>query len=327
MFFGTNPEMQTLRKRIPLIAGADAPILIQGETGTGKQVLARELHAHSGRAAYPFVKLNCAALPAELLESELFGYERGSSVNAVQRTPGIFETAEGGTILLDDIGDIDIGLQAKLLELLQDHRFHRLGGKQSIRGNVRIMAATHRSLEAAIRTHAFREDLYYRLSVLSVRLPPLRERRADIAPLTELLMTKHAQPGVSPPALTPRLVAALSSYDWPGNILELENVVRRWLIFRDPEALAAELTRATSQEAPRTAKAPSDALPALQEVSRQTHKAEADTILATLHATYWNRKKAAAILQIDYRALLYKMKKLGIAQPGDHTCQTHSAGC
>ena len=208
-------------------------MLIQGETGVGKEVFARELHAHSPRAKRSFLKLNCAALPSELVESELFGYERGAFTGAFQRKPGMFEQADGGTIMLDEIGDMDFKLQAKLLQVLQDHEFQRVGGKGCIRVDVRVIAATHCDLEQAIAEDRFREDLFYRLNVVSVRVPPLRERREDILAMAEFLARKHAPPGAAPPPIPPSLQEMFLAYDWPGNIRELENVIRKFLIFRD----------------------------------------------------------------------------------------------
>ena len=183
VLLGTNPRMKDLQVVVGQIGWSEVPVLIQGETGSGKEVLARELHAQSPRANRPFLKLNCAALPSELVESELFGYERGAFTGAFQRKAGKFEIAEGGTILLDEIGDMDVRLQAKLLQVLQDHEFQRIGGKETIKVDVRIMAATHRDLEKAILEGSFREDLYYRLNVINLKVPPLRDRREDIVPL------------------------------------------------------------------------------------------------------------------------------------------------
>ena len=194
--------MKEIQALVAQIGWSEAPVLIQGETGTGKEVIARELHAQSPRANKPFLKLNCAALPSELVESELFGYERGAFTGAFQKKAGMFELADGGTILLDEIGDMDVRLQAKLLQVLQDQEFQRIGGKETIKVDVRVMAATHRDLEKAIADRSFREDLYYRLNVIKCVLPPLRERREDIVPLAEFLMKRHAVPGVPMPAIT-----------------------------------------------------------------------------------------------------------------------------
>jgi two-component system, NtrC family, response regulator AtoC len=319
-----NPRMQELQSLAAYLGASDAPVLIQGETGSGKEVFARELHAHSPRANKIFLKLNCAALPSELVESELFGYERGAFTGAFQKRAGMFEMANGGTLLLDEIGDMDVRLQAKLLQVLQDHQFQRIGGKEVIKVDVRIMAATHRDLEEAILDRSFREDLYYRLNVLNVQLPPLRERKEDILPLAEHLLKKHATAGVPPPTITPDLRQALLAYHWPGNVRELENMVRKLIVLRAPDALARELHTKTvrkpvpfSRDIPAAATEPANPRgtanePILEQVTKAKQQAETQAILAALDTTRWNRKQAAALLQIDYKALLYKMKKLGV---------------
>jgi two-component system response regulator AtoC len=316
--------MRELASLLTPVGWSEVPVLIQGETGCGKEVVARELHARSPRAHQPFLKLNCAALPSELVESELFGYERGAFTGAFQKKAGMFEMADSGTILLDEIGDMDVRLQAKLLQVLQDHEFHRLGGKVLIKVNVRLLAATHRDLERAIVTGAFREDLYYRLNVMSISLPPLRERKKDVCPLAEYLLRKHCPAGAAPPDLPVELQHALTAYQWPGNVRELENVMRRYLVLRDPGVIVRELytksakgalrsSTLSAPEAPATIEAPE---PILEQVTRAKHQAEAEAILAALHSTRWNRKRAATLLKIDYKALLYRMRKLNVRDEG-----------
>ena len=349
-----------IRKMDPLLkrlAVSDVPVLLQGETGVGKEVLARHIHNQSLRAGKIFLKLNCAALPPELVESELFGYERGAFTGAFKSTPGKFELANGGTILLDEIGDMDLRLQAKLLQVLQDREFHRIGAKEATQVDVRVIAATHRELEARIEQGEFREDLYYRLNVLNIEIPPLRERLDEIVPLASSLLRKHARGESSIPEIGPALRAALLRHHWPGNIRELENVMRRYLVVRSPEVIVDELNRLNSRalsggrrlvsknggEAQRwPASAPStgpelfiepvprrDAEPPrsssqyapdaadaenseLVKLDQARKAAETDVIMKALYSTQWNRKRAATLLGIDYKALLYKMKKLGI---------------
>ncbi len=325
MFIGSNPRMREIHDLISHVGWSEAPVLILGETGAGKEVLARELHANSPRAGKIFLKLNCAALPAELVESELFGYERGAFTGAFQKKAGMFEAADGGTILLDEIGDMDVRLQAKLLQVLQDREFQRIGGKDTVKVDVRIMAATHRDLEKAIADRTFREDLYYRLNVINILLPPLRDRREDIVPLAETLLQKHATAGRSV-SITLELKQAFMAYHWPGNVRELENVVRKLLVLCDSDLIARELHAKSMRktllpcgatpvppveiDTAMASRAPER--PILEQVTRAKHQAETEAIMAALNSTRWNRKQAAALLKIDYKALLYKMKKLGV---------------
>jgi two-component system response regulator AtoC len=331
-FVSRNSQMKEIQTLVAQIGWSEAPVLVQGETGSGKEVIARELHMNSPRATKPFLKLNCAALPSELVESELFGYERGAFTGAMQRKAGMFELANGGTILLDEIGDMDVRLQAKLLQVLQDQEFQRIGGKETVKVDVRVMAATHRDLEKAITEQSFREDLYYRLNVINVVLPPLRERAEDIVPMAEFLMKRHAVAGMPMPELPLELKQAMIAYHWPGNVRELENFMRKFLILSDGPMLTRELEAKTGRRVPcvsaavRVAPAAGETQapvpvivgaapePAsiLEQVTQAKLQAETDAILAALNSTRWNRKRAAQLLNIDYKALLYKMKKLGI---------------
>jgi two-component system response regulator AtoC len=330
MFFGSNPSMVALRACIAKIAKSDVPILIQGETGTGKEMVARELHGMSSRADKPFVKLNCAAVPSDLMESELFGYERGAFTGASQRKLGLFELANGGTILLDEIGDMDLRLQAKLLQVLQDHEFRRLGASENIRVKIRVIAATHRNLPERIRQNEFREDLYYRLNVFTLMVPSLRERKEDVIGLAQFLIDKHSSETVPPVALTPQLKDALLAYDWPGNIRQLENIIRKLMVLRDPKAIVEELSflnvgqpaarlpkKAVTPRAVADSDAAAPPVSILEQAALAKDNAEAEAILAALRDTHWNRKRAAARLSIDYKAFLYKMRKLAISERAD----------
>src|SRR5580700_3967829 len=326
-------DMQATWRRV---AASDVPLLIEGETGSGKEVLARRIHANSPRADKPFLKLNCAALPGELVESELFGYERGAFTGAFTNKPGKFELAQGGTILLDEIGDMDVRLQAKLLHVLQDKECERLGGKGRIPLDVRVMAATHCDLVKAIGDGRFRADLYYRLNVVGIRVPTLRERKADIPCAAEFFLRKHGEAGAPVSMLSSSLRQAMLDYEWPGNLRELENMMRRLLVIQDPEELTRQLLSASAHRGV-TAMGPGEGpqpggvirfqpagagssigssigFPILEKVNEAKRKAETDAILRALDASRWNRKQAAKILRIDYKALLYKMRKLDIEQ-------------
>jgi two-component system, NtrC family, response regulator AtoC len=320
-----GPVMGAITPMVAQVGRANVPVLLQGETGVGKEVLARQIHANSPRAAKQFVKINCAALPSELVESELFGHERGAFSGAVAQRQGLFETAHEGTMLLDEIGDMDVRRQAKLLQVLQDGEFRRLGGRELVRVNVRVLAATHQDLRKSIQECRFREDLYYRLNVFCIRIPPMRERRAEILPLAEHFLQKYATADFTPPPITQDLRDAMLGYHWPGNIRELENAMRRYLILRNPVSLAEELrslecSLLTPKAGPyMAASVPDnrfDQAGALARAERAKLTAEREAVLGALRSTHWNRTKAAELLRIDYKALLYKMKKLSIGTDG-----------
>ncbi|KFE66702.1 sigma-54-dependent transcriptional regulator [Hyalangium minutum] len=242
VLISTSPAMRRARALVERIADTDVPVLLLGESGTGKEVIAREIHARSQRRNKPFIKVNCAALPGELLESELFGHERGAFTGATAEKPGKFELADQGTIFLDEIGEMAIRLQAKLLQVLQDEEFFRVGGKKSVRVDSRVVVATNRDLEKEIALGNFREDLYYRLNVVAIRLPALRERMEDVVPLTDHFLKKYGKHyihGVS--ELPGEVLRAFTEYDWPGNVRELENMVRRLCVLKDPTLVLDEL--------------------------------------------------------------------------------------
>ncbi|HXH23762.1 MAG TPA: sigma-54 dependent transcriptional regulator, partial [Vicinamibacterales bacterium] len=242
MLFGDSERMAEVRDLIERVADTDVTVLIRGESGTGKELVARALHERSLRSDKPFVKVNCAALPTELLESELFGFEKGAFTGAIQHKPGKFEFANHGTMFLDEIGDMSGALQAKLLQVLQDGEFSRLGGKTDVRVDLRLVAATNRNLEAAVAAGQFREDLYFRLNVVTITLPPLRERREEIPLLTEFFLKKYSvQYNKSVTSVSPELQRAFMTYDWPGNVRQLENLIKRMVVLASEEAILREL--------------------------------------------------------------------------------------
>jgi len=328
LFAGESRKMRMVDDMIDHVADTDITVLIRGESGTGKELVARTVWSRSSRARRPFVKVNCAALPHELLESELFGYEKGAFTGAQKRKLGKFEIANGGTIFLDEISEMHPSLQAKLLQVLQDGQFSRLGGERDVAVDARVLAATNRNLESAVRDGSFREDLFYRLNVVTIHLPPLRERRDEIPLLADHFLDRYAREyGKDPKPLADDVRAAFSAYDWPGNIRELENLVKRIVVLGGAEAVLDELRPRTAaptglQSAPCAAAlgelerflAGESERVSLKRVARQAAQvAEARLIAKVLQRTRWNRKEAAAILQISYKALLYKMRDAGLS--------------
>jgi two-component system response regulator AtoC len=311
----TSPGMRVVREMIARIAVTDAAVLLTGESGVGKEVVAREIHRASPRAAGAFLKVNCAALPGELLESELFGYARGAFTGADRDRPGKFEQARHGTILLDEIGEVPLRLQAKLLHVLQDGEFMRVGGERVLENDVRVLAATNRDLQSDIRIGRFREDLYYRLNVIEVRVPPLRERRDEIPALLDFFLeAANAQFGRTL-ALSPATRQLFVEQPWPGNIRELENAVKRAVVLGGVDLGRPERAFArTAPIAPVTA-APESPL-GLKDIARKAARdAERAVIAQTLERVHWNRAKAARILQISYKALLYKIADCELISP------------
>lgn len=294
-------------------ARLDVPILILGESGTGKEVIARFVHDHSSCAQGPFVKVNCAAMPAELLESELFGYNQGAFTGATQSKPGKFEQANHGTILLDEIGEMPINLQAKLLHVLQDRQFSRLGGLAPIRVDTRVLAATNIDIQQALVNRQLRQDLYYRLNTVVIHMPALRERKEEISLLLRHFITHYAQEW-STETFEPshKLIKECEKYNWPGNIRELENFAKRLLILRDEETAIGELTspQAIHNVSNRGGPIPQEGLSTLRTVVRSAVSgAESAAIYRALLHTDWNRRRAAQLLEISYKALLYKIKQ------------------
>jgi two-component system, NtrC family, response regulator AtoC len=317
---GSSPSMVRLREIARQVADTDAPVLLLGETGVGKEVVARYIHGQSARRDKAFIKVNCAALPHDLLESELFGHERGAFSGALQAKPGKFELASHGSILLDEITEMGSGLQAKLLHVLQDGEFTRLGGRQPIRADARVFAATNRSLEQAVSEGAFREDVYFRLSVVRMEVPPLRERREDIPLLCESFLRRYAERYRSSLERLPGgLMEAFLRHDWPGNVRELENAVRRYVILPDVEMGLSELRGPSPSPPP--ARAVSSPEVSLKKVSAAAAEAaEQELMRRVLNETRWNRREAARRLKISYKALLNKLKKWApeeVGQPSE----------
>jgi transcriptional regulator with PAS, ATPase and Fis domain len=312
--------MKEIMMIINQVAPTNIKVLIRGESGTGKELVARTLYARSLRKDKPFIKVLCAALPEGLLESELFGYEKGAFTGALRRKPGKFEFANHGTIFLDEIGEISPGLQAKLLQVLQDGEFSRVGGESDVKVDTRVLAATNKNLEKAVAEGAFREDLYYRINVVSVHLPPLRERKEEISYLVEYFLEKfNHQYNKSYPRFSETTLQRFHQHDWPGNIRELENIVKR-IVVLDNEDVALAKAHPAEEAVPghSLSNAPNaGALPpppaagySLKSVGKEAaSQAERDLIRSILYQTHWNRKRAAELLHISYKALLYKIKK------------------
>jgi DNA-binding NtrC family response regulator len=321
-FVAASPAMRKIRSQAALVANVDIPVLMLGESGTGKEVIARLVHKLSPRAHRTFLKVNCAAVPADLLESELFGYEAGAFTGANHAKPGKFELCNKGTILLDEIGEMPPLLQAKLLHVLQDQQFSRLGSRSVIKVDVRILAATNINIPEALASKRLREDLYYRLNAFTLQLPPLRERKEEIPVLLKHFMAHMSEQYARPPLpLSPALLQACHDYSWPGNLRELNNFVKRYLVLGDEKLAAQELhsTGGDHSAKPDAAHAASESGGGLKSVARSAKdEAEAEAIRQALDQTNWNRKQAAVLLQISYKALLYKIRQYGIAQIKSH---------
>jgi two-component system response regulator AtoC len=313
-FLAASPQMVKIRQQILQIAPVDVPIFISGESGVGKEVVARMIHMRSPRAHQPFIKVNCAALPSELLESELFGYEQGAFTGAVRAKPGKFEMANKGTIFLDEIAEMSPNLQAKMLHVLQDHQFSRLGGRALVQSDVRVLAATNINVREAMQTGRFREDLYYRLNVFSINVPPLRERTREIPVLFRHFLEKYSEKyQKQPQGPSDHLIEAAMRYPWPGNLRELENFVKRYVILEDDESSFRELLemaatrQRTSPNREESGPPKERGLKAL--VRSLKDEAEMEAIADALEKTNWSRKEAARLLGISYKALLYKMRQ------------------
>ncbi len=319
IIFSNSSKMTKIKAIADEIAKTDITVLIKGESGTGKELLAQTIHLDSHRRDKPFVKVNCAAIPKGLLESELFGFEKGAFTGAHLEKPGKFELANRGTILLNDIGEIDISIQAKLLQVLQDGVFSRLGGNGDVTVDTRVIATTKDHLEKTMMEGRFREDLFFRINVINITVPPLRDRKEQILPLSQYYFNFYKKKyGREAPPLSSMMINAFNEYDWPGNIRELENMIKRIVLFGEEESVLHSVSgeRVDDGSNPESngsllpnASAENKSLN-LKEVGKKAAEvAEKEIIQSTLLETHWNRKKAAKLLRVSYKALLYKIQK------------------
>jgi two-component system response regulator AtoC len=316
VYFGPSPAMQVVRQRMERSAGLNVPVLILGESGTGKEILARFIHERSPWRRGPFVKVNCPAIPGTLIESELFGFQKGAFTGAIAAKPGRMEMAQGGSLFLDEIAELDSNLQAKLLHVLQDGYFTRIGDHEERRMDARVICATNRVLRQEIETGGFRADLFYRINVITITLPSLRDRRDDIPYLVDYLRVqfnrrfKHDAAPVSREALQ-----LLQQRDWPGNIRELENCVARYVILGSEEAFHSDHDSSAEKKGLHISyelNQDGNNIPLKRIAQQVTRRMEHDVILKVLQANHWNRRKTAEILKISYRALLYKVRQAGL---------------
>jgi two-component system response regulator AtoC len=311
--FGHSERMLSLQRKLRVVAQSNVPVLITGENGTGKEILARMIHQQCQSSDGPFVKVNCPAIPGTLLESELFGYERGAFTGAYGMKPGRVEMAHRGSLFLDEIGEMDLGIQAKLLQVLQDGQFSRIGGQEDKRVDVRVICATNRDLRKEVAAGTFRQDLYYRINVVNIEVPPLRERASDIPTLVDYFLKLYSEKFFTrPKVIAKELVEMLQNYSWPGNIRQLENVIKRYVILGTDECVTSELvSRGTNQQFDPII--PADGKISLKKITRDAvRELERRIILKVLQTHNWNRKKAARAMSISYRALLYKIQDAGI---------------
>ena len=310
---GDSPQMQNVFKLVLKIARSSATVLIRGESGTGKELIARAIHRHSRRAENAFFAINCAAIPENLLESELFGYERGAFTGADRRKTGLFEAASGSTLFLDEIGDLSLALQGKILRALQEKEIRRIGGNETIAADVRVVAATNRDLEAMMRESRFRDDLYYRLNIIPIQLPPLRDRVEDLPALASRFLERAAaEHGKPVRAIRKDAMTLLTSYDWPGNVRELESLIERAVLLSEnneitPEDLPAELRRPRGTPAVLGIEIPAGGID-IEEVERSL-------LLQAMEKSGWVIARAAKLLSLTYRTMQYRLEKFGIKKP------------
>ncbi len=312
VIFGKTAAMHALQERLLKLAGANVPVLIQGESGTGKDIIARMIHANSPWKTGPWVKVNCPAIPGTLLESELFGYEKGAFTGAYGMKPGRVEMAHRGTLFLDEISELDLALQSKLLQLLQDGQFCRIGAQEDKKVEVRVVCATNRKLEEEIENGTFRADLFYRINVVNLHMPPLRERASDIPDLVDYFLEYHNRKyNCRAKPLSAELMGVLRKYHWPGNIRELENLIKRYVILGTEDVISSDLTPRETDFI--NSDIPLDGQISLKKLTRQAvRELERKVILQNFQTHHWNRKQAARALSIIYRALLYKIRDAGL---------------
>ncbi|HEY6305895.1 MAG TPA: sigma 54-interacting transcriptional regulator [Candidatus Angelobacter sp.] len=313
--FGSSEAMKKVQRDLAMIASADVPVLIQGPSGTGKEIIARMIHRASAFAKGPYLKVNCPAIPDTLLESELFGYEKGAFTGAYTSKPGLIVLANRGTLFMDEIGELSLPLQSKLLQVLQDGKFCRIGAQEDTRSEARVICATNRDLKQEIEAGNFREDLFYRINVVNITLPSLHERNQDIAELAEYfrvhfnMVYNRRVPPISAP-----LLRVLQAYQWPGNIRQLENMIKRYVVLGTETCIASDLSEPVpglfEVDIPEHGPVP------LKKMTQQaTRRLEREIILKVLQSQHWNRRRAAEVLRISYRALLYKIRDAGLS-PG-----------
>jgi two-component system, NtrC family, response regulator AtoC len=314
IIFGLTPAMNAVRQKAEKVAQANVPVLMLGESGTGKELVARYIHRCSPWRPGPFVKVSCPAIPGTLLESELFGYEKGAFTGAYGMKPGRVEMASRGTLFLDEIAELDMGLQAKLLQLLQDGQFCRIGAQEDKKAEVRVVCATNRHLEEEIQAGSFRQDLFFRINVVSLRLLPLRERIDDLTDLVNYLLSSYEKEYERQvPPVSRQLMRLMQKYHWPGNIRELENLIKRYVILGLEEAISGELMKEDNGNGDLSTPMVADGPISLKKATRQAvQELERKIILKTLAANSWNRRRAARALDISYRALLYKIRQAGL---------------
>jgi two-component system response regulator AtoC len=311
--FGSSEAMKKVRRELTMIASADVPVLIHGPSGTGKEIIARMIHYSSPCARGPYLKINCPAIPDALLESELFGYEKGAFTGAYASKPGLIALANRGTLFLDEIGELSLPLQSKLLQVLQDGKFSKIGGKEDTKSEARVICATNRDLRREIAAGAFREDLFYRINVVNISMPSLHERGADIPQLVEyflehfnMIYNRKAQP------LSSSLMKLLRAYHWPGNIRQLENLIKRYVILGTEACVTSDLAEPVGE--PPEVEIPEEGPVLLKKLTREAvRRLERRVILKVLQAHNWNRRRTAEVLKISYRALLYKIRDAGLS--------------